>query len=109
MTAGIVAAFLTGDCHVLGASMDDRLHQPYRARLFPHLDAVSRAATRAGAIGACLSGAGPTVLALADRSRADAVIAAVAEAAIRTGVPGETIMLELTRAGASIGPTETIP
>ena len=104
MTAGIVAAFLTGDRQVLGASMDDRLHQPYRARLFPHLDAVRRAANRAGAIGACLSGAGPTILALADRARTGAVMAAVAEAAGRTGVPGETLALNLTREGASIGP-----
>ena len=102
MTAGIVAAFLTGDRRVLGASMNDRLHQPYRARLFPHLDAISRAATDAGAIGACLSGAGPTVLALACPSEVGGVQTAVAAAGERSGVPGETVGLQLTREGASL-------
>ena len=102
MAAGIVAAFLTGDRRVLGASMNDRLHQPYRARLFPHLDAISRAATQAGAIGACLSGAGPTVLALTCPSEILGVVAAVAGAGERSGIPGETIVLNLTREGASL-------
>lgn len=100
MTAGIVAGFLTGDRRVLGASMDDRLHQPSRARLFPHLDAVSRAARAAGAIGACLSGAGPTVLALAGRDAAPGIAAAIAAAA--RGTPGETTTLAVTRSGAGL-------
>lgn len=104
MTAGIVAAFLTGDRQVLGASMNDRLHQPYRARLFPHLDPVSHAATAAGAIGACLSGAGPTVLALTDGSRLASVREAVSSAAAHTGIPGETTTLAITRDVASISP-----
>ncbi len=104
MTAGIVAAFLTGEREVLSASMNDRLHQPYRARLFPHLDPVSHAATAAGAIGACLSGAGPTVLALTDGSRLASVREAVSSAAAHTGIPGETTTLAITRDGASISP-----
>jgi homoserine kinase len=108
MTAGIVAAFLTGDRQVLAASMNDRLHQPYRARLFPHLDPVSRAATNAGAIGACLSGAGPTVLALTDRPAIEDVVAGVTDAASRTRVLGETVVLNLTRQGASLGPAPSL-
>ncbi len=104
MTAGIVAAFLIGDRQVLGASMNDRLHQPYRARLFPHLDPVSRAARDAGAIGSCLSGAGPTVLALTGADRCAAVRDAIDRAASQTGIPGETVVLTLTRDGASISP-----
>lgn len=102
MTAGIVAAFLIGDRQVLAASMNDRLHQPYRARLFPHLDPVSRAATGAGAIGACLSGAGPTVLALTDADRCAPVRDAVERAASQTGIAGETVVLALTHDGANI-------
>lgn len=104
MTAGIVAGFLLGDRRVLGASMNDRLHQPFRARLFPHLDPVSRAATDAGAIGACLSGAGPTVLALVGGDRCAVVRDAVTHAASLARVPGETVVLALTQVGASISP-----
>jgi len=48
----------------LAAAFDDRLHQPYRCRLFPWLPAVIEAARAAGAIGGALSGAGPSVLAV---------------------------------------------
>ena len=101
-TAGIVAGFLTGDRAVIGTSMDDRLHQPYRTRLFPHLDPVSRAARSAGAIGAALSGAGPTILALTDSATSAAVLDAMAGAGKRAGVPGEAIALSVVLEGASI-------
>ncbi|HEV2527483.1 MAG TPA: homoserine kinase [Thermomicrobiales bacterium] len=101
-TAGIVAGFLSGDRAVLGASMDDRLHQPYRARLFPHLDPVTRAARSAGAFGAALSGAGPTILALTDTEMATFVRDAMADAGQRAGVPGESVTLAVTLEGAGI-------
>ncbi len=41
----------------------DRLHQPYRAPLIKGYDDVMTAFSRAGAIGSCLSGAGPSILA----------------------------------------------
>jgi homoserine kinase len=47
----------------LAAAFDDRLHQPYRRRLFPWLPSVIEAARAAGAVGGALSGAGPSVLA----------------------------------------------
>ncbi len=101
-TAGIVAGFLPGDRAVLGTSMDDRLHQPYRARLFTHLEPVTRAARGAGAIGAALSGAGPTILALAEGESVEPVRQAMAEAGSRAGVPGETVALAVTLEGASV-------
>jgi homoserine kinase len=54
---------------LLGEAMGDRLHQPYRAKLVPGLMDVIAAARRAGAYGAALSGAGPTVLALTPVSK----------------------------------------
>ena len=82
--------------------MHDRLHEPYRARLFPHLEALIAAARGAGALGACLSGAGPAVLALAEPDRTEAVAKAFHAAAAAMGVAGEVRQLGVAPAGAEI-------
>ena len=49
-------------------AMQDRVHQPYRRELIPGLPEVTTQltpATHPGLLGICLSGAGPTILALA--------------------------------------------
>ncbi len=62
-----MTAILTGNYHLLGVAMEDRLHQPYRMPLVPGLQEVMAAALAQGALGSCLSGAGPTVLAFCNR------------------------------------------
>jgi homoserine kinase len=52
----------TGDFSLIGRGLQDRLHQPYRAHLFPRSMALLERAGELGAIGATISGAGPTVL-----------------------------------------------
>ncbi len=52
----------TGDFSLIGRGLADRLHQPYRAHLFPKSMALLERAREFGAIGATISGAGPTVL-----------------------------------------------
>lgn len=52
-------------------AMQDKLHQPYRQTLIPGLTEVLQSmtpATQPGLLGVCLSGAGPTILALATRN-----------------------------------------
>ncbi len=67
-TGLLVAALVAGRLDALAVATQDRLHQPYRAALIPGLEACLRALPAAGAHGAFLSGAGPTVLALVDAS-----------------------------------------
>ena len=62
-TALLVAALAGERWDVLPEALRDRLHQDQRARLMPGFTATLRAAREAGAYGATLSGAGPTVLA----------------------------------------------
>jgi homoserine kinase len=51
-----------GDWDLVAAGLDDRLHQPRRAHLYPRsMELVARARSL-GALGATISGAGPTVL-----------------------------------------------
>lgn len=64
------AAIASGDARLFAASNDDRLHEPYRAAAAPHL-AELRAALPDGALGATLSGSGPTVIVWAARDISD--------------------------------------
>jgi homoserine kinase len=51
-----------GDWELVGRGLDDRLHQPHRAHLYPRSAELVRDARSLGALGATISGAGPTVL-----------------------------------------------
>jgi homoserine kinase len=74
-----VAALSEGRMDLLAAGTVDRLHEPYRAVAYPELPELIEAALAAGARGACLSGAGPTVVAFSDDPAAAATIAAAME------------------------------
>lgn len=63
--AGLLAAsFITGDIDNLSLAMEDRIHEPYRAKLIPHMYEIINQAKLYGAKGAYLSGAGPTLIAV---------------------------------------------
>ena len=99
----LLAALSSGQYHLLGPAMEDRMHQPYRAQLFPALPDLLAAARAAGAYGACLSGGGSTVLALtASGLPAQAVAAALCQAATRAGLTGNAQILDIDRQGATV-------
>jgi len=62
--AMLAMALRDGDWDKLGTAMQDRIHQPYRAHLIEGLEEMLQAARLAGAYGAFLGGAGPSVVAL---------------------------------------------
>jgi len=64
------ASIASGDARLFTASHDDRLHEPYRAAAAPHL-AELRTDLPDGALGATLSGSGPTVIVWAERDISD--------------------------------------
>ena len=64
------AAIASGDARLFTASADDRLHEPYRSAAAPHL-AELRADLPESALGATLSGSGPTVIVWAERDISD--------------------------------------
>ncbi|MBO5213568.1 MAG: homoserine kinase [Clostridia bacterium] len=64
--AVLLKALETGDKPVISRALNDRLHQPYRFSLIPEYETVRRIALESGAIAFCISGAGPTLLALTD-------------------------------------------
>mgnify|MGYP000901296219 CR=1 FL=1 len=75
----LTAALATGRLDLLRHAMRDRLHEPYRAPLIPGMERILREACDHGALGAVLSGAGPTLLVLAeagaDRPRLERFVA----------------------------------
>lgn len=88
--AALVRGLATADEAMLAAALDDVLHVPHRRRLVRGYDAVAAAAVEAGAIGATLSGAGSSMLAIALAAKAEAVGAAMARAWQLTGVSATT-------------------
>jgi len=95
----LLAALGAGRADLLDLAMQDRLHQPYRQRLFPWMERVTTAAREAGALGAVLSGAGPCILA-AVRGASERVARAMEEALRQAGVSGKSIDLAVDTAGA---------
>ena len=61
--AGFVAGCYTGDLKLIGESLRDHVVEPQRASLIPAFAEVKAAALEAGALGASISGSGPTVFA----------------------------------------------
>ena len=94
----LLAALGAGRADLLGVAMCDRLHQPYRLRLFPWMTAVEAAAREAGALGCVLSGAGPAILAAVYDSAND--VARAMEGALRAaGTAGRALSLAVDTAG----------
>lgn len=95
----LLGALHTGRFDALGAAMDDRVHQPYRQRIFPALLPLLAAARASGAHGACLSGGGSSVLALVSEG-AEQVRAALIRAAQEAQTPGRCVIADISRQGA---------
>ncbi len=58
----LVLGLKTADLDLIAAGLADRVHQPRRRDLYPRSMELVEAATELGALGATISGAGPTVL-----------------------------------------------
>lgn len=97
----LVAALAAGKLELLRIATQDRLHQPYRQRLFPGMPAIISAAVGAGALGAYLSGAGSTVMALVSE-RGNEVAAAMERAADGEGLQGQARAFGLSNTGARV-------
>jgi len=98
-----VAALSEGRLDLLAAGTVDRLHEPYRAGAYPELPELIEAALAAGAQGACMSGAGPTVIAFSDHIAAAATIAAAMERRAQSlGMTGRASVQAVRAEGAHV-------
>jgi homoserine kinase len=98
-----VAGFATGRYDLLRILTVDKIHEPYRAKLFPQLPRFVAAALEAGAIGACLSGAGSTIVAFSDSmSGITRIEAAFSAVAADTDLPGRINVVSPRNHGAQV-------
>jgi homoserine kinase len=98
-----VAGLATGRYDLLARLTVDRLHEPYRAAVYPQLPRLVEAARAAGALGACLSGSGSTILAFAESMAGITRIeAAFFAASADLDLPGRVLVVEPRNAGARV-------
>lgn len=90
----LIKAFSTNRPHLLREAMRDRIHQPYRMHLYPWALDVMQAADVAGAYGAAICGAGPSVFAFCPPHGAKKVADAMHAAAPKQGRPMVTRISE---------------
>jgi homoserine kinase len=83
--AFLLEALRTADFTLLREALKDRLHQPYRAAIVPGLKEALEL-RHPSLLGVCLSGAGPSVVALAERDL-DEVSALLADIYVRKSIP----------------------
>ncbi|MGI8412252.1 MAG: homoserine kinase [Solirubrobacteraceae bacterium] len=76
--AMLMLGLASGNWDLLAAGLDDRLHQPRRAHLYPRSAQLLERARSFGALGATISGAGPSVLVWSVYEQTGAVIDALA-------------------------------
>lgn len=98
----LIRALETGRGEWLRIAMQDKIHQPYRKKLIPGYDAVREAAINAGSYGLVISGAGPTLLALADMTSSLAVEKAIATTWQQFGINAEVRSLKPDLQGTCI-------
>jgi homoserine kinase len=71
----LLLGLATGDLDLVSRGLADRIHQPRRAHLYPRSWELVQSARELGALGATISGAGPTVLVWCDMESTGAVAA----------------------------------
>lgn len=105
--SGNLALFLTGvtrgDRDLIRAGLDDVLVEPRRAALIPGFAAVKQAALDAGALGASISGAGPSVFAWCwGEADAHAAAAAMRSAFADAGLDSDVLVGPVEAPGARV-------
>jgi homoserine kinase len=98
----LIQGLATGNADWLRAALQDKIHQPYRQSLIRGYGEVQAAAIGAGAYGMVISGAGPTLLALTPKEKAESVRQAMAAAWQQVGVEVTAMVLQLDEAGTIV-------
>ena len=96
----LTKAFCTNDFELLQEAMQDKLHQPYRAKLIPVMQDLIDSAVKEGAYGACLSGSGPSMIAFCTNAKAQNIAKSMAKIWKKETVPTKTFILDFDKNGA---------
>ena len=98
---GLIVGLFKEDYQLIGRALSDAVIEPQRAPLIPHFYAVKAAAVEAGALGCSISGAGPSIFALADSLESARRAGTAMEAVFRrAGIEAELFVSGINRRGA---------
>jgi len=98
----LVLGLERGDGDLVRRAMWDRIAEPRRAPLYPGYPQARTAGLEAGALGVVVSGAGPTLVALAPRAARPAVAAALVAGYAKAGIDARAHVAEVDAAGARV-------
>jgi homoserine kinase len=98
----LLASLHNGDFSNISKAMDDQIYQPLRKQFIPGFDQVLNAALDNGAIGAALSGAGPSILAFCRVNEQERVSQAMQRAWLEVGVDSRGYQLQIDNKGAQV-------
>ena len=87
-SALLIKALERGDRQLMRIALEDKLHQPYRTKLIQGFETAEAAAKKLEAMGICISGAGSTLLCIADRPEFSAEM----EEALKESLPGWKVL-----------------
>lgn len=89
----MTASLFSGSLENLRFGVQDRLHQPYRFPMIAGAERIFFEAYELGAYAVCISGAGPSILAIVDAASADTFAAAASERLRTMGLGGWQVEL----------------
>lgn len=98
----LLASLHNGDFSNIQKAMDDQIYQPLRKRFIPGFDQVLNAAYDNGALGAALSGAGPSIIAFCGIDEQERVAQAMQIAFQDAGVVSRAWHLQIDNMGAQV-------
>ncbi len=90
--AMLIAGFADID-NLMQEACEDRLHQRYRAKLFPEADYLMSQLVAGGALAACWSGAGSAILGICEKTTAGRVCEKGAAVLAESGLDGKSELL----------------
>lgn len=96
----MLAGFMTGNKNLIGQTMVDRLHEPYRKALIKNFDDFKASALEAGAFAFSLSGSGSTIIAYCDHDSAPHVKRAFEEVSQKYSISGTSKIIAPCSQGA---------
>jgi len=100
--AGFLAGCYTNDLALIRDAFEDVLIEPQRAQMIPGFADVKRSAMEAGALGCSISGAGPSVFAWCEESRAQAICSAMLRSFARHDLECDQWIAEIGDTGARV-------
>ena len=100
---GLIAGLYTKDYDLIGRSLTDVIVEPARKHLIPNFDTVKNSALENGALGAGISGAGPSIFALCKgETIANTVAKSMSDAYEDTGIPFDIHISKVNAEGTKI-------